>query len=228
MRITPGGAPESYRIAVDAASVVITGADAAGAFYGVQTLGQLIARDGERWVIPRARDRRCPPLRVPRGDARRRAPLPDRRHRQGVHRPCGRTEVQRPAPAPHRRSGLAPPARLPSEADRARLRHVGRRRSGRVLHQGGLRRDRRVRGRAAHDGDPRDRHARSHARRRPGVPRTRRSTRAARARRAARRGADPRAPATPTRGSPSASPRCGSTRRRPTTSSPTCSASWRR
>lgn len=52
VRITPGGAPESYRIAVDAASVVITGADAAGAFYGVQTLGQLIARDGERWVIP--------------------------------------------------------------------------------------------------------------------------------------------------------------------------------
>ena len=52
VRITPGGAPESYRIAVDASSVVITGADAAGTFYGVQTLGQLIARDGERWVIP--------------------------------------------------------------------------------------------------------------------------------------------------------------------------------
>ena len=47
-----GGEPESYRIAVDEASVVITGADAAGLFYGVQTLGQLIARDGDAWIIP--------------------------------------------------------------------------------------------------------------------------------------------------------------------------------
>ena len=43
LRIAAGGAPESYRIAADAASVVVTGADAAGLFYGVQTLGQLIA-----------------------------------------------------------------------------------------------------------------------------------------------------------------------------------------
>jgi len=62
LRIEPGsGAPESYRIAVDEASVVVTGADAAGLFYGVQTLGQLIARDsaggqeqGEdaEWTVP--------------------------------------------------------------------------------------------------------------------------------------------------------------------------------
>ncbi|MFC8681158.1 family 20 glycosylhydrolase [Microbacterium ureisolvens] len=47
-----GGRPESYRIAVDEASVVITGADAAGLFYGVQTLGQLLVRDGDAWSVP--------------------------------------------------------------------------------------------------------------------------------------------------------------------------------
>ena len=46
------GAAESYRITVDEASAVVTGADAAGLFYGVQTLGQLIARDGEEWTVP--------------------------------------------------------------------------------------------------------------------------------------------------------------------------------
>ena len=52
LRVEAGGAPESYRIAVDEASVVVTGADAAGLFYGVQTLGQLIARDGAAWSVP--------------------------------------------------------------------------------------------------------------------------------------------------------------------------------
>ncbi|MBW9095098.1 beta-N-acetylhexosaminidase [Microbacterium jejuense] len=52
LRIVSGGAPESYRIAVDEASVTITGADAAGLFYGVQTLGQLVARDGDGWIVP--------------------------------------------------------------------------------------------------------------------------------------------------------------------------------
>jgi len=47
-----GGAPESYRITVDEASILVTGADAAGLFYGVQTLGQLLARDGEDWIVP--------------------------------------------------------------------------------------------------------------------------------------------------------------------------------
>ncbi|WP_019179375.1 beta-N-acetylhexosaminidase [Microbacterium yannicii] len=46
------GAPESYRLVVDAETVTVTGADAAGLFYGVQTLGQLIARDGDGWMIP--------------------------------------------------------------------------------------------------------------------------------------------------------------------------------
>ncbi|WP_185842977.1 family 20 glycosylhydrolase [Microbacterium kyungheense] len=52
LRIADGGAAESYRIAVDEASISVTGADAAGLFYGVQTLGQLVARDGEGWIVP--------------------------------------------------------------------------------------------------------------------------------------------------------------------------------
>jgi N-acetyl-beta-hexosaminidase len=50
--IAPGGASESYRITADAASVVVTGADAAGLFYGVQTLGQLITAEDDGFVIP--------------------------------------------------------------------------------------------------------------------------------------------------------------------------------
>lgn len=47
-----GSAAESYRITVGEASVVVTGVDAAGLFYGVQTLGQLIAREGDEWIVP--------------------------------------------------------------------------------------------------------------------------------------------------------------------------------
>ncbi len=43
---------EGYAITVDEASVVVTGTDAAGLFYGVQTLVQLIARTGDGWKIP--------------------------------------------------------------------------------------------------------------------------------------------------------------------------------
>ena len=50
--IAPGGPAESYTLTADEASVVVTGADAAGLFYGVQTLGQLISRDGDAWVVP--------------------------------------------------------------------------------------------------------------------------------------------------------------------------------
>ncbi len=51
-RIAPGGAPESYRLEADAASVAVTAPDAAGLFYGAQTLAQLIAVDGDRCTIP--------------------------------------------------------------------------------------------------------------------------------------------------------------------------------
>lgn len=46
------GPPESYRMSVDEHRVSIRGADAAGLFYGAQTLGQLIAGSPEGWVIP--------------------------------------------------------------------------------------------------------------------------------------------------------------------------------
>ena len=46
------GPAESYRVRVDAASVRITGADAAGLYYGVQTLVQAITARDRRWVVP--------------------------------------------------------------------------------------------------------------------------------------------------------------------------------
>lgn len=59
------GAPESYRLEATGASVEIVGADAAGLFYGVQTLGQLITPPGKgpgaasaatsEWTIPATR-----------------------------------------------------------------------------------------------------------------------------------------------------------------------------
>src|SRR5207342_3817766 len=50
LSIASGGPAESYRIESDADSIVVTGADAAGLFYGVQTLGQLIAKQGDGWI----------------------------------------------------------------------------------------------------------------------------------------------------------------------------------
>ncbi|MCC2033995.1 family 20 glycosylhydrolase [Microbacterium allomyrinae] len=54
LRIERRGPAESYRITVDGAAVV-TGADAAGLFYGVQTLAQLVTRDADGWAIPAVR-----------------------------------------------------------------------------------------------------------------------------------------------------------------------------
>ena len=52
LRIERGGPAESYALVADEASVTITGADAAGLFYGVQTLAQLIAHDTDAWTVP--------------------------------------------------------------------------------------------------------------------------------------------------------------------------------
>lgn len=49
------GAAESYRLRVDDGRIVVRAADAAGLFYGVQTLGQLIHRAGDRWAVPAVR-----------------------------------------------------------------------------------------------------------------------------------------------------------------------------
>lgn len=54
LAIRPGAAPESYRLAVSPDGVVVTGADAAGLFYGVQTLGQLVSPARAGWTIPAA------------------------------------------------------------------------------------------------------------------------------------------------------------------------------
>ncbi|GAA1927632.1 beta-N-acetylhexosaminidase [Microbacterium aoyamense] len=55
LRIERGGAPESYELVANEASIVVTGADAAGLFYGVQTLGQLVRPDGGSWIVPAVR-----------------------------------------------------------------------------------------------------------------------------------------------------------------------------
>ncbi|MCR2810476.1 MULTISPECIES: beta-N-acetylhexosaminidase [unclassified Microbacterium] len=55
LRIEPGAPAESYRLTAEAASVMVTGADAAGLFYGVQTLGQLIVRDRSGFAVPAVR-----------------------------------------------------------------------------------------------------------------------------------------------------------------------------
>lgn len=55
LRLESGGAAESYRLTVDEASVIVSGADEAGLFYGVQTLAQLLRRDGDDWIVPAVR-----------------------------------------------------------------------------------------------------------------------------------------------------------------------------
>ncbi len=55
LTVEAGGPAESYRIDADADGVAVVGADAAGLFYGVQTLGQLVTADGDGWIIPAVR-----------------------------------------------------------------------------------------------------------------------------------------------------------------------------
>lgn len=53
--IAPGGAAESYTLEVTGDAVHVEGADAAGLFYGVQTLGQLLTPRGDAWILPAVR-----------------------------------------------------------------------------------------------------------------------------------------------------------------------------
>lgn len=59
-RIAAGGPPESYAITVDATAATVTSPDEAGLFYGAQTLAQLIARQGDEWIIPTVRIQDAP------------------------------------------------------------------------------------------------------------------------------------------------------------------------
>ena len=52
LEITGDGPAESYRLAATEASIVVSGADAAGLFYGVQTLGQLLSPAALGWQVP--------------------------------------------------------------------------------------------------------------------------------------------------------------------------------
>ena len=51
-RLESGGTAESYRITVDDASVTVAAPDAAGLFYGAQTLGQLVVAADGGWIVP--------------------------------------------------------------------------------------------------------------------------------------------------------------------------------
>lgn len=53
--VEPGGPAESYRLDAGAGGIEIVGADEAGLFYGVQTLGQLVRCDGDGWCVPAVR-----------------------------------------------------------------------------------------------------------------------------------------------------------------------------
>lgn len=55
LTVDGSGPAESYVLEASATGIRISGADAAGLFYGVQTLGQLIRRDGDAWVVPAVR-----------------------------------------------------------------------------------------------------------------------------------------------------------------------------
>ncbi len=73
--------PQAYRLRVDRGGVVITSADADGAFYGAMTLAQLPQRDGEQWVLPCVQIDDAPALRwrVLSDDVSR-GPLPTMRY----------------------------------------------------------------------------------------------------------------------------------------------------
>ncbi len=51
LRVEAGGAPESYRIRVDADRIAVTAPDAAGLFYAAQTLAQLATSTADGWTI---------------------------------------------------------------------------------------------------------------------------------------------------------------------------------
>ncbi|MBU4465800.1 MAG: beta-N-acetylhexosaminidase [Actinobacteria bacterium] len=52
LRIVTGGVSESYTLSVTSTGIRLSGSDAAGLFYGVQTLGQLLRRDDLGWSVP--------------------------------------------------------------------------------------------------------------------------------------------------------------------------------
>ena len=78
-------------------------------------------------------------VRLARSDARRVTALLRRRRGQALHRPARHVQGQRAAPAPRRRPGLADPDRQLAPADDVRRQHRGRRRTGRLLHEGAVR-----------------------------------------------------------------------------------------
>ena len=74
LRIADKGAPESYRLDVVRDSMTITAPDAAGLFYGLQSLAQLAEHTRQRIPAVTIEDARC--FRLPGLHARRIASFP--------------------------------------------------------------------------------------------------------------------------------------------------------
>ncbi|CAK7284363.1 hypothetical protein SGPA1_30236 [Streptomyces misionensis JCM 4497] len=136
-------------------------ADAASA-----AAGRRGEEDGEpAELVDRRRHHRGPaPLRLPRRHAGRLPALLRRRPGEAVHRRTRPVQGQRAASAPQRRPGLAHRRRLLAAPRVLRRRHRGRRRQGRLLHQGAVPADRLLRRLPLRGGRPGDRHARPHQR----------------------------------------------------------------
>ena len=144
-----GHSAEGYTVTVTAEGVRVGADTDAGAFLGVQTVRQLIPICVRvRPAVDPGRDHpRLSALRLPGRDARRRAPLLHRRRGRTVHRRDRPAQVQPPAPAPHRRPGLAHrTSRLAATSPRHGGSHRQRRLAWRLLHPRRLPPTRRVRG----------------------------------------------------------------------------------
>ena len=144
---------EGYELTITATGVRLLAATPAGMFYGVQTFRQLLPASVE-WRAARPHALSVATGRIadrPRFGWRG-AMLDVARHffgarrRQALHRPDGALQAEPPAPAPVRRPGLAHRDQVLAEPHGTRRQHRGRRRTGRVLHAGGVPRPRRLRG----------------------------------------------------------------------------------
>ena len=167
-----GSAPRATSSTCAADGVMIRARRPAGLFAACRRCASSCRRRSRRRSarpVDRARraDRRPPAVRLPRrrcstspGTS---SPWPTVKR---LHRPARPVQGQLPAPAPHRRPGLADRDRQLAAAGHVRRQHRGRRRARRLLHQGRLpARSSPTPPRRLHHGRARDRPARAHQRR---------------------------------------------------------------
>ncbi|CAM5644565.1 beta-N-acetylhexosaminidase OS=Streptomyces tendae OX=1932 GN=GUR47_08525 PE=3 SV=1 [Streptomyces tendae] len=153
LRLAEGVGDEGYRLDSGRSGLTITARKAAGLFHGVQTLRQLLPAAVEKdsaqpgpWLVAGGTIEDTPRY------AWRSAMLDVSRHFFGVDevkRYIDRVallQMDQAPPAPQRRPGSAHGHRLLAASGDLRRLHRGRRRTRRLLHQGGLQGDRPLRG----------------------------------------------------------------------------------